>query len=165
MKEMDLNRRPLSWAYNHYKLSQTLSLGSASLLLGLGGWSFFSRYLHPENVVTQWYMLLWFVALICVGAFVVKSIWSKKKVSIQGDMLFVSDFFDEICFKTSEISEVTEKRSRGRKFIYLRLKSASKFGSAISFIPLDYKTQNKSSEVTKELQTLISDSRKPASFQ
>ncbi len=149
-----MERNILSWPFKHYRAYQVLSLSLAVAILGLGGHSIIDRYLHSESKTTAWYMFFWFLIWIFVGTYVVRSIWLMKKVSIVEKTLFVSDFFGEISVPTSEIAEVIEKRSRGRIFIYLNLKSDSRFGSKISFMPFDYKAGKDTSSVTYLLRDL-----------
>jgi len=61
--------------------------------------------------------------------------WPLKKVTLDGETLWVSDFFQDIMIPISNIVRIEESRAFNRRRIILHLKESNEFGEKIIFIP------------------------------
>lgn len=95
--------------------ASALSLKSA-LRAGPKAWSF----------ILAWMAVAGFVCWTCVRL---------KRVSIDEQFLYVSNYFNEIAIPFSDIGDVTQNRWMNNKQVTIHFKGPTEFGSAIIFMP------------------------------
>ena len=77
-----------------------------------------------------------FLCVTLLGAAAFGSIWMPiKRVRMDDESLYISNYVTEIIVPLTEVAEVTESRWLGNHPVTIRLRSATRFGSRVTFMP------------------------------
>jgi hypothetical protein len=121
------------WTYFYKYIFPALWIGGfASGTCVMWFQSLVNRAADPEIASMRWIFLL----ATIVGSTVI--IWSSrrlKKVSMDGQFLYVSDFSNEIQVPLSAISKVTENRWDNSHPVTIYFSQPTDFGQKITFMP------------------------------
>lgn len=95
-------------------------------VLGLRGW-----YATPEEM--PWQIVLMIVAFLFLSLWL---FWPLKKIAIDDNNLYVSDFHTEITIPISEIEKVSEFILSKPRRVTIHLKNPTQFGRKIVFLAM-----------------------------
>jgi hypothetical protein len=101
-------------------------------LFGSGTLSMFLGAFEGPDPPPRWIFLFAWVAGV---GFIWWSCVRLKQVSVDDNLLYVSNYIKEIAIPLSEIYDVTENRWLNIHPVTIRLKSSSEFGDKIVFMP------------------------------
>jgi hypothetical protein len=86
----------------------------------------------PPTAATQWMML---VVWLTGSTFIVKVCGTLKRVRIDADYLYLSNYLSEIRVPLKSVETVTEIRWINIHPVTVRFRSLTEFGSSITFMP------------------------------
>lgn len=124
------------------------------LWIGLWGVGTLTMFLAPQDRADvpprEVFLLIWFVGTAVI-------LWSSvrlKRVSVDENFLYVSNYLKEVSIPLSDIYDVTENVWVNIHPVTIHLKSPSAFGGKITFMPQAKFTFFSSHPVVKELKEM-----------
>jgi hypothetical protein len=108
----------------------------------LAGLTFAMILISEENLALPipalWARLAVVVLFTAWFILVKKTIWRLKRVDVNAEYLFVTNFWQTVRYPWSDVEKTEESRRMGRRLAHFHLRAAGRFGRVISFLPASH---------------------------